>query len=127
MVGVIEAHAARRLRPASAGSATAAATAVVAQQEQQEQEQPQQPQQQQQQQQLFFCWTPHIVHSPLEVPAAYLSAFDFTGGRAAGPPAWNRQEYMAMVSYMDASIANVTAALKRTQMYDNTLIVFSAE
>jgi len=27
---------------------------------------------------LFFCWTPHIVHSPLEVPAAYLAAFDWT-------------------------------------------------
>ena len=37
---------------------------------------------------LFFCWTPHIVHSPLEVPAAYLSAFDWTGGRAAGGAAW---------------------------------------
>lgn len=63
------------------------------------------------------------MHSPLEVPAAYLSAFDWTGGRAAGGPAWNRQEYISMVSYLDASIENVTAALKNKEMYDNTLIV----
>ena len=99
---------------------------------------------------LFFCWTPHIVHAPLEVPASYLRAFDWTGGRAAGGPAWNRQQYMAMVSYLDASIDNVrkpcrqrwlsrrmglielplngqvTKALKTKQMWDDTLIVFSA-
>eukprot|EP01043_Picozoa_sp_COSAG02_P054261 COSAG02_NODE_6117_length_3788_cov_77.670371_2_plen_224_part_00 len=72
---------------------------------------------------LFFCWTPHIVHSPLEVPAAYLAAFDWTGGRAAGGPAWNRQQYMAMVSYLDASIANVTTLLKIKGMWNDTLIV----
>jgi len=99
---------------------------------------------------LFFCWTPHIVHAPLEVPASYLRAFDWTGGRAAGGPAWNRQQYMAMVSYLDASIDNVrkpcrqrwlsrcmglielplngqvTKALKTKQMWDDTLVVFSA-
>ena len=64
---------------------------------------------------LFFCWTPHIVHAPLEVPASYLRAFDWTGGRAAGGPAWNRQQYMAMVSYLDASIDNVRHAQLATQ------------
>ena len=48
---------------------------------------------------------------------------DGGGGRAAGGPAWNRQEYISMVSYLDASIENVTAALKNKEMYDNTLIV----
>jgi arylsulfatase B len=76
---------------------------------------------------LFFCWTPHTIHAPLEVPASFLSAFDFTGGRQAGPPAWNRQEYMAMTHYMDSSIKNVTAALKSAQMWDETLVVFSAD
>ena len=76
---------------------------------------------------LFVCWTPHTIHSPLEVPATYLSAFDFTGGRAAGGPAWDRQQYMAMVSYMDASIENVTTLLKSKSMWEQTLVVFSAE
>ena len=76
---------------------------------------------------LFFCWTPHTVHSPLEVPAAYLSAFDFTGGRAAGGAAWDRQEYMAMVSYMDASINEVTSLLRKIKMWEQTVLVFSAD
>ena len=26
---------------------------------------------------LFLCWTPHIVHTPLQVPAEFLHKFDF--------------------------------------------------
>jgi hypothetical protein len=39
------------------------------------------------------------------------------GGRAAGGPAWNRQQYMAMVSYLDASIGAKNARLFCAHFY----------
>ena len=40
---------------------------------------------------LFFCWTPHIVHAPLQVPDDFLSKFDFMKGKTMGNQQWWRQ------------------------------------
>jgi len=69
---------------------------------------------------LFLYWAPHNVHEPLEVPDEFLTKFYFIDVRA-------RHFYQAMVNYMDTAIGNVVAALKSKGLYDNTLIVFSAD
>jgi arylsulfatase B len=71
---------------------------------------------------LFLFWSPHIVHAPLEVPERFLRRFD---GIAADD--WRRQRYLAMVSFMDSAVGNVTTALRNAGMYNHTLMVFTAD
>lgn len=69
---------------------------------------------------LFLSWTPHGVHSPLEVPAAYLSRFNFiTDPR--------RRFYAAMVAHVDAMVGRVAAALKAKGMWDDLLWLTAAD
>ena len=69
---------------------------------------------------LFLFWAPHTVHTPLQVPAAYLDKFGFI-------PDWRRRRYHAMVSYMDDRISNVVDALTRKGMLGDSAIFFSAD
>lgn len=68
---------------------------------------------------LFFFWALHIVHAPLQVPKAYLDKF-------AAVADWRRRRYLAMVNYMDTAVSRVVGEMKMQDMYDNSLIVFSA-
>lgn len=70
---------------------------------------------------LFLFYAFHIVHAPLEVPQAYLDKFSFITDSET------RQKYHAMVYYMDEVVGNVTAILRSKGMWDNTLIVSSAD
>merc|ERR1711871_844063 len=44
-----------------------------------------------------------------------------------GSPCACRAQYHAMVSILDDNVANITAELKRKDMFENTLIVFSSD
>lgn len=66
---------------------------------------------------VYLAW--HLVHSPLEAPSRFLDPSCSDNK--------DRQLYHGMVTAMDEGIGNVTAALRRAAMYDNTLIVFSAD
>lgn len=60
------------------------------------------------------------VHEPVEVPAAYSDPFAATISDGI------RKTYAGMVSVVDESLANVTAALKsNNKMMDNSIIVLS--
>jgi arylsulfatase I/J len=73
----------------------------------------------------FLFWAPHIVHAPLQVPPSFYHKFDFM---AATDRADNtRQTYHAMVDFADAAIGNFTTALKAKNMWDDIVIVFSAD
>lgn len=76
---------------------------------------------------LFYCWAPHIVHAPLQVPDDYLDKFDFMKGKAMGNQQWWRQLYMSMVNYLDAAIGDAVQHLQTKEMWANTLMVFSAD
>ena len=76
---------------------------------------------------MFYSWCPHIVHAPLEAPTAALNRFNFMGGVAKGKQEYWRQLYMSMVSVMDTAIGQVVDRLKAKAMYNDTLIVFSAD
>jgi arylsulfatase A-like enzyme len=62
----------------------------------------------------------HIVHAPLQVPKINLDKFSSVAD-------WRRRRYLAMVNYMDDSISDVIAEMKTQQMYNDSLIVFSAD
>ena len=59
------------------------------------------------------------MHSPLEAPSRY---FDKRCDDNR-----NRQLYHGMTTALDEGVGNVTGALQRTGMYDNTLIVYSLD
>jgi len=60
------------------------------------------------------------VHTPLEVPQAYLDRFAFIDEK-------HRQFYHAMVNFVDEAIGNVTQLLHSEGLWDNTLIVLHAD
>ena len=69
---------------------------------------------------LFLYYPAHIVHAPLEVPDRYVQKFSFIDDQ-------NRQYYHAMVKYLDDVVGNLTTALKRRGMWDNLLLVTTAD
>ena len=74
---------------------------------------------------LFIFWAPHIVHAPLQVPPEFYHKFDFD---AETDKAGNeRQTYHAMVNFADTAIGNYTEAIKAKGMWDEMVIVFSAD
>lgn len=72
----------------------------------------------------FLYWAPHIVHTPLQVPAEFYDRFDFMA--ATDLPTHERQTYHAMVAFADEAILNFTMATKKRDMWDNLLIIFSS-
>ena len=72
-----------------------------------------------------FCRAPHIVHTPLQVPESYYNKF--SAMEPTDTLKHDRQTYVAMVSFADDAIRNFTEALKAKQMYERTLLIFTAE
>ena len=68
---------------------------------------------------LFMYVAFQNTHAPFQVPASYLNASRATHH--------NKQTYLAMGTFMDEAIGNITAALKAKGMWDNTLVLFSAD
>jgi len=69
---------------------------------------------------LFLFWAMHLVHMPLQVPAAYLAKFAHIDDKY-------RRSMHAMVNYMDDELAQVVDLLKSTGMWENTLFVFHSD
>jgi len=89
---------------------------------------------------LFLFYGSHIAHVPLEVPEEQFKKFDFmdndTGECIGSTPFiypghtghWRcRQQYVSMVNLLDGVVANITTQFKQRGMWNNTLMVFSAD
>ena len=78
---------------------------------------------------LFLFYSFHLLHTPLQVPKAWLEKLDKLVAAAGGKPidSDNRRLYAAMTLYMDAAIGEAVNALKEKKMYDNTLIIFTSD
>ena len=62
----------------------------------------------------------HVVHMPLEAPAADLAL----QVNISNP---NRRTIMAMVTTLDTGVGSVVDALKATQMFPNSIIVLTTD
>merc|ERR1712129_509037 len=78
---------------------------------------------------LFLFYAFHLLHTPLQVPEAYLHRIDHmldeSGADAIDTE--SRRLYAAMTLYMDEAVGEVVQALKSKGMWDNTLIIFLAD
>jgi arylsulfatase I/J len=59
------------------------------------------------------------------VPSNFFHKFDFIG--PTDREGHSRQLYHAMVNFADEAVGNVTTALKAKGMWEDTLVVFSAD
>ena len=69
---------------------------------------------------LFLSWMPHGVHTPLEVPAAFLARFAFI-------PDPRRRLYAAMLAHVDSMVGRVAGALKARGLWDDLLWLTAAD
>lgn len=78
---------------------------------------------------LFLFYAFHLLHSPLQVPEAYLRRIDhmLAESGADSIDTEGRRLYAAMTLYMDEAVGDVVQALKSKGMWDNTLIIFLAD
>eukprot|EP00038_Savillea_parva_P019001 m.26108 g.26108 ORF g.26108 m.26108 type:complete len:616 (+) comp4292_c0_seq1:218-2065(+) len=69
---------------------------------------------------LFVYLSYSAVHIPLEAPASYMARF-------AHITDLGRRTLVAMTACVDDGVANVTAALKRSGLYNDTVMVISTD
>ena len=65
---------------------------------------------------LFLNYAPHLVHAPMQAPAAYLAKFAFI-------PDKTRATYAAMVNMLDDVVGDVADALKARGMWENAVFI----
>ena len=70
---------------------------------------------------LFVFWAAHSVHTPLQVPREFLNMYTDKVEDS------RRAKYLSMVRWIDTALSNVTALLASKQMYENTLLVVTAD
>jgi arylsulfatase B len=72
--------------------------------------------------QLFLYLAFQNIHWPLEAPQSYIDKYaNATGGDVT------RQMVCAMINFLDDAIGNVTAALARAGLVEDTTIIFSSD
>jgi leishmanolysin-like peptidase len=73
---------------------------------------------------MFMYLALHNVHQPVEAPPEFLEHYPASDYNATTIP---RRYYNAMAFSVDQVIDNVTQALQRTGMYENSIIVISTD
>jgi arylsulfatase A-like enzyme len=69
---------------------------------------------------LFLYYAMHDTHAPLEVPWRFAEPY-----ARVWPDDEKRFTFSGMVSFVDEAVLNLTAALKRTEMWENSLFVWT--
>ncbi|CAH3182356.1 unnamed protein product [Porites lobata] len=69
---------------------------------------------------LFLYLPFQCVHSPTEAPQEYIDKYKFIDNKT-------RRDYAAMVDIVDEAIGNVTKAMKKAGLWDDTLLIVSTD
>mmetsp|Transcript_9953 Transcript_9953/g.29567 ORF Transcript_9953/g.29567 Transcript_9953/m.29567 type:complete len:437 (-) Transcript_9953:305-1615(-) len=69
---------------------------------------------------LFLMYSMHLVHMPLQAPQRYIDRFQFIDDP-------HRRLNHAMGLLLDDSVSEVVQALRRTQLWESTLLVFHSD
>ena len=69
---------------------------------------------------MFLYVAFQSVHSPLQVPDDYMKPYAYISDS-------NRRHYAGMVAALDEAVKNITEHLQNTEMWDNTLLVFTTD
>ncbi|XP_077991902.1 arylsulfatase B-like [Glandiceps talaboti] len=69
---------------------------------------------------LFLYLAFQSVHGPLQVPRKYINMYNAVKNK-------NRKIKLGMVTAMDDAVKDVVAALKKNDLWDNTLFIFSTD
>ena len=65
---------------------------------------------------LFLYYSPHLLHTPLDVPDEYLEKFSFIDTET-------HRRYQAMLNYLNDVLGDLIDALKGKGMWSNTLFI----
>lgn len=89
---------------------------------------------------FFLYWATPIPHLPLQAPKRWVDyyvkkfgdekPYYFVQGESGGsyfPNRYPRATYAAMISYLDENIGKLVAYLKKENLYNNTLIIFTSD
>eukprot|EP01084_Bolivina_argentea_P010244 19074_1 len=68
---------------------------------------------------LFLYYALHNTHSPIEAPPQYVKMYNFNQSL--------RNTFDAMVSVVDETVLNVTNALKKSGLWNNTLFIWTTD
>jgi arylsulfatase A-like enzyme len=84
---------------------------------------------------FFLYFTTTIPHVPLQAPAEWVEKYrrktgdekPYTGDKEYFPCRYPMATYAAMVSYLDYQVGVIVNELRRSGIYDNTVIIFASD
>jgi len=84
---------------------------------------------------FLLMWTTTIPHVPLQAPQKWIDYYKmkfgdeqpYLGRSGYYPVRYPHATYAAMISYLDEQIGLLVEYLKKNNLYDNTLIVFTSD
>lgn len=84
---------------------------------------------------FVLFWTTPIPHVPLQAPKHWVKYYvdkfgdeePYLGDKGYYPCRYPRATYAAMISYLDSQIGDLVVELKRLDIYENTIIMFSSD
>eukprot|EP01084_Bolivina_argentea_P309849 536002_1 len=75
---------------------------------------------------IFIYYAMQVAHDPQQAPKEYINLYPSSMSECYNKKC-NRRTEDAMASVMDSAVKNLTGVLKSTGMWDNTVLVFSAD
>lgn len=86
-------------------------------------------------QKFFLYYASPLPHLPLQAPQKWVNYYrqklgpenPYLGDSGYFPNRTPRATYAAMISYLDEQVGEIVTYLKKTDQYDNTMIVFSSD
>ncbi len=84
---------------------------------------------------FFLYWATPISHVPLQAPKEMVEYYNnkfgeenpYIGNKGYFPTRYPRATYAAMVSTLDKRVGQLVELLKKLDLYDNTLIIFTSD